>query len=452
MKRIIISSICGLLALTLVGCSSASEDTAIKNLSNQLDRVTNTVSSISDKQYDSILPQAQNYLNDSTRNTQYATPPVSNNSNWYIESQISQVQNGAYAQSSLKQALLSQSATLKASLSSHVKLNKSQIKALNGLTNSISKYVTSLNNTKSDIANSIKQVKKISNPNENIEQTGAFLQSLNNHMDARMCYFRNLLNSINEAERIVLGNCNNCNFNDIQPNQNPQGNTINNYYDYSNRYIDSHTNHPVSKADKEKLAAEKDKEQKGKNLKNIDTYRNTPINQENTNTPTPAYQQTPAVKPGYNNGYYGGRYGYNNGYYNRYNNGFNPNRNTDTYLPGITNIDTYRTLPNGGYYNNGYYNNGYNNMPAYNYPAMPVNKINTEKVNSEIEIQKPTVEEDKSEDIKAETPKKNKVINIKELPKTQEVNHYQSTFNIKKDNSLCLGFDTNKKIEKLIKG
>lgn len=494
MKRIIVSTVCGLAALALVGCSSASEDTAIKNLSNQLDRVTNTVSSISDKQFDSILPQAQNYMVKSQSNNypsqplQRTTQPVQTftNGNWYLAAQIAQVQDSAYTQTSLKQTLLAQTATLKASLNSHVKLGKSEIKALNSLTNSISKYVTSLNNTKTDIASSVKSIKKLSNLSENAEQSGAYLQSLNNHLEARMCYFRNLLNSINEAERIVLGNCTNCQYDEPQqPSSNGEP-IYYNYNDYSHNYNfnerDTQTTSPAetSRISSGKEVSNKDKENKNKSIKNIDTYKPAPVKQENENNENvdtmPEGYRNPQY--GYNNGYYGERYGYNNGYYNRYNNGFNPNRNTDTYMPRVTNIDTYRVAPNGGYYNNGYYNNGYYNNGYYNTPyntanpanpanpAYPVNGLSADTTIEKTENQStkvqpkdlpkplPVIEEQPKKADKQESAE-NK-LDLKQLPKTQEVKHYQSTFNIKKNEpSLALSIDpnkTNKTIEKLIKG
>ena len=431
MKKIILSSVCGLLALVLVGCSSASEDTAIKNLSNQLDRVTNTVSSISDKQFDSIMPRQIYPINrdfyrqnltrqDKPQLWQYAQ--ISQNSNSYLTNQVARVQAINNEQSTLKQTLSSQVAMLKTSLKSHVKLSKDQIKALNGVTNNISKYVTSLNNTKTDIANSIKQIKKVSKTSS-ADQITAHYQNLNNHLDARMCYFQNLLNSISHAERIVLGSCDDCEF--TIPEREPHYH----YNDFSNNYYNE-----ITPNEQDKKVEEVKDEKKETSNKNIDTYRTTPVKQEETQPvpQQPYYNQAPYYN-GYNNGY-------NNGYI--YNRGVNPNRNTDTYTPRAYNIDTYRLNPNMKGINNGYYGGYYNGAYAQT-PALPVSastETPTEKTKPRVIAKQLPVEEELP-DLKSDND------SLEQKDKTK-IKHYQSSFNI--NNSLS--FDTNKTIEKLIKG
>lgn len=395
MKKIILSSIAGIAALVLVGCGSSSQDNAIKNLSSQLDRVTNTVGSMTTSQYATLAPTSYN-VNDYTK---------SNNQYGYVGSQISKMQASAYEQESLQDLLLTKSATLKAELNQKLKLNKEQIKALNGLTNSISKYATNLNSTKSDINNSVKMIRKNSCNNCQNEQIGAYYQSLNNHLDARLCYFRNLLNTMDQIENII--GCPNCNK---TQNQNETNNVI----------------------------------------------------QENTNQ-TPIVDNQPIVNNvnGYNNGYNNGYY--NNGYYNNgynYNRTFNPSRNTDTYRPGIRNIDTYRANPNQNPVGNGY-------NYRYNANNIPVNNIQTQEEINQKDMKKEdaikngvitkTVEEKQKFISKLQKDDTTNKLQTKqqdfpdEVSKTQEVRNYKNLTD--RLNKLEIDHtQTNKKIEKLIRG
>ena len=67
MKKIILCSICSLVALTMVGCSGSSTDSAIKDLNNQLSRVENSITEIN-KQDLSALQLSTYYSNGCTNN------------------------------------------------------------------------------------------------------------------------------------------------------------------------------------------------------------------------------------------------------------------------------------------------------------------------------------------------------------------------------------------------
>ncbi len=409
MKKILLGSLCGLIALTCVGCGNGQGST-IKNLSGQLNRVTNTVSSLSSSQLSVLTPNA--YI---ANNNGYRTMPISStNYNTPLGSQVYKLQNSADEQEYLKQNILSQAAMIKSQLTKDLKLSKNQVSALNGLVNSMSKYTSSLNNTKTDVNSSIKMIRRYNSPNNfNADQVGAHYQSLNNHMDARLCYFRNLLNTMNQVENTL--ECRSC----LPQNQ-------------DNTYTET-----------KKPEQQEVKTQQKENKKNIDTYRGETIN--NTVNNTPPQNMTYNNGYNYNNGYMNG-YGYNNGYNGYgYNRGvFNPNRNTDTYQPRVRNIDTYRGYPNGyayNGYNNGYCPNGNCTIPA----SSEVTEENKEEPKKTV-IEHKADEEKKviSQEIKT-TPKVDNSKDfhmVKQMPR--KVTH--ST------NLVVDHIKTNKKIEKLIKG
>ncbi len=413
MKKIILSSICGLLALTsltMVGCGNSAQDAAVKNLSKQLDRATNTVSSMTTTQFAELSPTS--YMTNQgqySENYKQYRPlnRVGYRSNDYVASQISKMEASTYEQENLKQNILNQTAMLKNYLGKDLKLNKNQIKALNNLTNTMCKYTTSLNSTKTDINSSIKNIKKNNGvKNYNAEQTGSYYQSLNNHLDARLCYFRNLINTMDQIESIL--NCENCN--DSQNNQTPNNEV---YYQQQGDAV---------------------------SRKNVDTYV-TPNNEIAPISQNGNYNNGYNVN--YNNGYYNN--GYNNGY--NYNNGyvrneaFNPNRNTDTYAPRIRNIDTYRINPNSVNYNN--INNNVT-VPA-----------NTTVDNNETQQQEDSTKQE-STIVKSSIERKTHTTE-KQPVKTQEVRHFTPAKSGQPSNKTLNMFDidhtqTNKKIERLIKG
>lgn len=279
-KSIIISSLTLASILALTGCgNSGNESAAINNLSHQLDRVTNTVSAISngnDKKYD-LQEMA---LNDETYQDLYQKQTN-------IQSNKSQV--------------LSKIKSIKKKLVDGVKLGSAGASAISELTTAMQRNTNNLNKTKSDFNRSITN---ISNNKSNSGLLDAHITRLACCMTARECYLKNILYALEGIENALNNN-------------------------------------------QEDSAAQEQTSQMQEN-----------VNQElpqNVTQPAQQPQQPINMLPQYPSNGVNGAYGYGyNGLGNGYGYGFNPSRNTDTYGPGVTNIDSYRFNSNP--------NNPYNHM------------------------------------------------------------------------------------------
>ena len=301
MKKLVLSTICGLVCLTLVGCSSSSQSKAITDLSSQLERMQNTVSSISTSEVYDVTPMSYNYLS-SSNNSDVAgrTSTLMQNS-----------QNALATHENLRNQINASCATLKATLGQKYNLTKNQKNAIKTLTSALSKYNTEISNKSAGIKNATQIIKKYKNyDNINADQLNVGYTALNNEMQERIALFSNVLSTIDQVESVLNSA--------RQEDTNSQTNT-----------------------------------QTNGTAKNIDTYRPSGTT---TEPQTVEYQnQMPAnqnVNYGYdqnynyagtNNGYWNNGY-WNNGYGYYRNNGLNPGRNTDTYLPRYRNIDTYRPI------------------------------------------------------------------------------------------------------------
>lgn len=292
MKKLVLSTICGVVCLTLVGCSS-SQPQALTDLSTQLERMQNTVSSISSSEVYDVTPMSYNYLS-SSNNLDVAgrTSTLMQNS-----------QNTLATHENLRSQINASCATLKATLGQKYNLSKNQKKAIKTLTSALSKYNTEISNKSAGIKNATQIIKKYKNyDNINADQLNVGYTALNNAMQERIALFSNVLNTIEQVESVL----NNARQEDTTPQINQT-----------------------------------------KKVKNIDTY-----NPAGTTEPQTVEYQTPTnqnvnYQQNYNyagtNGYWNNGY-WNNGYGYYRNNGLNPGRNTDTYLPRYRNIDTYRPI------------------------------------------------------------------------------------------------------------
>lgn len=301
MKKLVLSTVCGLMCLTLVGCSSSSQSKAITDLSSQLERMQNTVSSISTSEVYDVTPMSYNYLS-SSNNSDVAgrTSTLMQNS-----------QNALATHENLRNQINASCATLKATLGQKYNLTKNQKNAIKTLTSALSKYNTEISNKSAGIKNATQIIKKYKNyDNINADQLNVGYTALNNEMQERIALFSNVLSTIDQVESVLNSA--------RQEDTNSQTNT-----------------------------------QTSGTAKNIDTYKPSGTT---TEPKTVEYQnQIPAnqnVNYGYdqnynyagtNNGYWNNGY-WNNGYGYYRNNGLNPGRNTDTYLPRYRNIDTYRPI------------------------------------------------------------------------------------------------------------
>lgn len=347
MKKIILASVCSLLALTAVGCSSNNETQALNNLSSKLDRVSAIVSSTSTTEVNTVSPmQFSRNMTQSSRYNAYGN---------------------MMREEDLRQEVLATTGYLKGSLEKKYKLGKSKTKALVYLTDSLENSITELAGTKLSVRNAVNKIQRYSSNPQNMDSNiaNSSYTELNNLMQARAIYLSNLQNTMDEI-------CNILNDSVIEENET----------EVSNNDQIQISNEKVNQSNKQTSSNNKNEQKDNTIRKNIDTYNNKIINNEKSNNNE--YENNVANKEFYsdnrinNDGYYSN---YTNAPYNNYlnrNYRFNPNRNTDTFYPRVRNIDTYRFNPNyngnpyyyGNQYNTPYYNTGYgqikNNFPQQN--------------------------------------------------------------------------------------
>lgn len=413
MKKIILSSACLLLALTMTGCANSSSSQSVKNLNSQLSNVENVVTTTDTNNMTSEVGSSSDYYNEEPEN------------------KLNQLRNRVYSsifeEKYLKDQIMTLSGILKSSQNTKYKLAKSDSNAINSLSNDLKKYTACLEESRSEVKSYVSKIKKQARSNNvNNQEIASLYQSLDNVMNERKAYLSNLLNTMNEIATILENNnvidmntnydslnnfysdyyndngqsndntsdiadmYNNSNQRDYdyRPNRQYQdnynnGKTINDYQ-YNNQNNtnknmnnkNNTTNNYVNNSENTNNDTNNNKTQKGL-VKNIDTYKvnsgnasdnaNLANNENNGNNNMIANNRMKYPGNAYNRPY--NNRPYNNPYYNNYypnygyNRGFNPGRNTDTYYPLNKNIDTYRINPNG--YNNEYNYYGYNNYNTY---------------------------------------------------------------------------------------
>ena len=413
MKKIILSSACLLLALTMTGCANSSSSQSVKNLNSQLSNVENVVTTTDTNNMTSEVGSSSDYYNEEPEN------------------KLNQLRNRVYSsileEKYLKDQIMTLSGILKSSQNTKYKLAKSDSNAINSLSNDLKKYTACLEESISEVKSYVSKIKKQARSNNvNNQEITSLYQSLDNVMNERKAYLSNLLNTMNEIATILENNnvidmntnydslnnfysdyynnngqsndntsdiadmYNNSNQRDYdyRPNRQYQdnynnGKTINDYQ-YNNQNNtnknmnnkNNTTNNYVSNSENTNNDTNNNKTQKGL-VKNIDTYKansgnasdnaNLANNENNGNNNMIANNRMRHPGNAYNRPY--NNRPYNNPYYNNYypnygyNRRFNPGRNTDTYYPLNKNIDTYRINPNG--YNNEYNYYGYNNYNTY---------------------------------------------------------------------------------------
>ena len=445
MKKIILSSACLLLALTMTGCANSSSSQSVKNLNSQLSNVENVVTTTDTNNMTSEVGSSSDYYNEEPEN------------------KLNQLRNRVYSsifeEKYLKDQIMTLSGILKSSQNTKYKLAKSDSNSINSLSNDLKKYTACLEESKSEVKSYVSKIKKQARSNNvNNQEIASLYQSLDNVMNERKAYLSNLLNTMNEIATILENNnvidmntnydslnnfysdyyndngqsndntsdiadmYNNSNQRDYdyRPNRQYQdnynnGKTINDYQ-YNNQNNtnknmnnkNNTTNNYVNNSENTNKDTNNNKTQKGL-VKNIDTYKansgnasdneNLANNDNNVNNnmiannnrmryPGNAYNRPYNNRP-YNNPYY-------NNYYPNYgyNRRFNPGRNTDTYYPLNNNIDTYRINPNG--YNNEYNYYGYNNYNTY----ASSNVDNQNLDNTEKDMDSKNVETNNQEKIK----------------------------------------------------
>lgn len=425
-------SLASILALT--GCNqNANETAAIDKLSHQLNRVTNTVAALANGNENQVKTNLiSKYSNNSSLFSKF--------SDAYQDLSATNEQI-----KTLKTDILKKVKTIKKQIVDGVKLGNSNTNAIIELTDSMQKNNNNLHKTRSEFNSILKNISKInSQPDETT--VDAKITKLTCCLNARECYLKNIYHALENIENI-LGNLEN----DEQNVQDYQT------YDYQAPEPTNYEEHQPSL------------QQPQNNLSNVNF------------TNIPAY---PNGYNGYNMPY---NYGYNGAYPNAYPNGFNkfnPNRNTDTYGPGITNIDTYHNTnqaPFAGRHFGG--SNGINSVQveSENQPEQQ-NEQNeevkfednstknenqeqekqhsesstTQKIKFESENAQPQTIHPKRPPIPAETKQEDEQLKIKTVStqEAEQANDEEGEDKVKGHTQTvnCITLDINKKIEKLIKG
>ena len=315
MKKLLIFA--GILAtsLSIAGCSGTNESAVINRLSHQLDRTANTVNTINqDTSSDIAIENISRLFSDKATTSQISV----------LSEAYQSSANAASGARGLSSKINKKIINIKKSIAGNLKLGNENTGTINELTTSMQKYTSNLNKTKSEYKNAAKAIYKIGEENES-EQLNVKLARLSCCVEARNCYMQNLLLTLENIENILNG---------LEDNQNENEVVENEQNDYQN---DLET----------------------QNIQNNAQIQNQmPINQ-NYNANNGYYNQQPFYPNATN---YGGVNGYNGNFNYPYaygngaggygwRGGFNPDRNTDTYGPGVTNIDTYKFNGNNRRFN-----------------------------------------------------------------------------------------------------
>lgn len=369
MKKLLLSAIALGSCFLLVGCGGTSEEATITNLSNQIDKLNNVISNtkiIENKDID-----VSNFSN--------------GNDTGAIKNIYQKTASSLHEQENLKEKIKNKTAIIKTTLSSQNLQLGNNTKALQELSNSLSKYTSRLYSTNSEFKKVSQAVSNLkSNSNTTNTDLGAKLTRLSSCCDSRVCYYNNILNTLTQIQSILNGgayvdqngNLNNNYFNAYNLNNlyDSNGNVINGYcnngscYDTNGNVINDYCFDSNGNCINGNCAPNRAYYQNENYLSNnnyLTNYETIPNNPQNPNE-----NLNPNNKRYFHNA--------NNGYRNGT---FNPNRNTDTYGPGITNIDTYRNY-------NGTYNNRFNGFNSNN----GLNSITTDLNDKREEISNKTNE------------------------------------------------------------
>jgi len=418
MKKLLLSSIAIGSCLLLVGCGTTTEDAAITSLSNQIDRLNNVIANSSVVSTTSF--DLSNYSN--------GEKDVSAIRNIYQKTSTA-----IKEQETLKDQIRSKTGIIKNMISSkEIKLGK-DANAIKELASSLSKYTTKLTNTNNEYRKTASSLAKMSNKNSTSD-VGARLTRLSSCCDSRICYYNNILNTLNQIQSILNGGAivdENGVLNNDYLNKyisgclyDSNGNCINGAYCQNGNCYDSNGNCINGYCFDENGNCVN-----GNCKPNCAYYQNGSTINQNIAYRTPPQSQ-------YNNQNYGTPYGYRN-------NTFNPNRNTDTYGPGVTNIDTYRNYG----YNRGFGSNGLNDI---------TDKDNIDKNQDLSEKEEDKIVPENNNDETKETDKIDLLINkepLKRDPNTMPKSSKQDKEKNAEKSTLKLNPDykkTNEKIKDLI--
>lgn len=392
--------------LAIAGCANntTNDQAVIDKLSIGLDRVTNAVSQVSVANIDEISREDFGGVQLTSQTTlsgarQPATAIAKN-----IESNRYQILRKA---KELKKAISN----------GELKLGNENAQAISELTTSMQKYATELTRTKSDYRNTVRSMAKLENADT---QFNAKLTRLSCCLESRDCYMNNILNSLNNVESILDALNNSADKNTNNNTENVEENGRSTTKDWGNKTPDDYTNQNTNNQNYNftpnfNLPQNYNSVPYGYNCPDGNCYPNTYCPDGNCYN-LPSNCENGAC---YNNVTGVNGYAYNRG-------PFNPGRNTDTYGPGITNIDTYRMTGNGAGFGYGYNgqgmrhfngSNGVNNiMPNDNFDNRNEEALQNDVVEAS-DINKST--DEKVEDAANETKIEDKKVDARDVQHTK---------------------------------
>ena len=308
-------------SFALIGCGN-NQEAVLTNLANQIDLVGNTVTSVS---------SVDRYI-----------PLKAENRGYYQSAKDILTQQDFY-----KTAILTKNSMIKQKIKERsLNLTNQNSKALVDLTKDLSNNTKKLNETKGEFTSSIKEIKSVcNNQNSTENQVSAKMNRLSNCIDVQSCFYKNLLNTLNNIEKILEIDDNSFDYSYIYPANNLSS-TVKPDEDFSKDFQALFYQYMLNNQTNQNHSDEKNED-------NCDDCEDKSSPEQ---TPPPSYVpnmfgsgigQNPYfpnyMGVGYNPYYFNGMYpnGYSWGYGR-----FNFGKNTDSFYPWNKNIDTFRINPN----------------------------------------------------------------------------------------------------------
>ncbi len=184
MKKFLFSLSILVLCICLVGCASQSDQT-ISQLSSQLDKTSNTISSFA-----SVAPSEISFDNSVEASD--------------LQEQSEQTQSALLDGQYYKAQILEKTAQIKAKLSKDVNLSAPQRNALKEHILTLEKYTKSIDESKKDMDLSVKYFPNLKrDTSKNKQNLQAKLNQLSCNENLRTAYYQNLLNTLDNIENCL---------------------------------------------------------------------------------------------------------------------------------------------------------------------------------------------------------------------------------------------------------
>ena len=184
MKKIFLSVLAFGLVVTTVGCGTSASESAINNLSRQLDDTANTIIKI-----EAVNPTNLSISRESLEKTTSKT----------AFDDIILTQNALVNEEAYKSEILTRTATLKNCLSKDIKLSKAQTTAVKDLTAILSKYTNSISYSRTELESTLKSINSLKRrPEKNAERIVSRVNRLACNSNARSAYYENIISTLEQ--------------------------------------------------------------------------------------------------------------------------------------------------------------------------------------------------------------------------------------------------------------